>query len=83
MPNAEPLEIHVNVENTGGEIQIGDYRFSGTQFQELIDYVWRGGYPRWKDEIRPGYVLEMRDNILQNRAGVFEGFVFEDSGNNH
>jgi hypothetical protein len=49
------------------------------QFQELIKYIWRGGYPRWKDEIRPGYVTGMRDIILQNCRGIFSGILFEDS----
>jgi len=74
---ATPLEIHVNVENAGGEIQVGDYRFSRSQFQEIIDYVWRGGYPRWKDEIRPAYVSIMRDKIMRNCKGIFEGIDFQ------
>jgi len=74
---AEPLEIHVTVDNVRAEIQIGDYRFSNAHFQELIDYVWRGGYPRWKDEIRPAYVLAMRDKILRNCKGIFNGMNFQ------
>jgi len=70
---AEPLEIHVSVENDGREIEVGEYRFRRTQFQELIDYVWRGGYPRWKDEIRPLYVSTMRDKVVRNCEGIFEG----------
>jgi hypothetical protein len=70
---AELLDIRVAVKNAGGEIKVGDYRFSKTQFQELIDYVWRGGYPRWKDDIRPAYVSAMRDNIMRNCQGIFEG----------
>ncbi len=80
---AQACDISVAIPRGGEKIEIGVYRVSRVQLQELIKYVWRGGYPRWKDEIRPDYVLEMRDNILQNRAGVFKGFVFEDSGNNH
>jgi len=68
---AEPLEIQVVVKNTRGEIQIGDYRFSSTQFQELIDYVWRGGYPRWKDEIRPAYVTALKEKIQKKSKGIF------------
>jgi len=70
---AAPLEIHVMVNHVGREIKIGDYRFSSAQFQQLIDYVWRGGYPRWKDEIRPDYVAAMRNKIMRNRQGIFEG----------
>ncbi|MCK5128119.1 MAG: hypothetical protein KAR42_17820 [candidate division Zixibacteria bacterium] len=75
---ARPLEISFSVSSNGREIKIGVYRFNRSQFQKLILYVWRGGYPRWKDEIRPGYVTQMRDNILQNCAGVFESIIFED-----
>jgi len=74
---AEPLEILVTVNNGGGDIQVGDYRFSSAQFQELIDYVWRGGYPRWKDEIRPAYVAAMRDKILRNCQGIFDGITID------
>jgi len=75
---ARPLEISFAVSYNGREIKIGVYRFNRNQFQKLILYVWRGGYPRWKDEIRPGYVTQMRDNILLNCKGVFESIIFED-----
>jgi hypothetical protein len=35
------------------------YIFSEAGFAKLVGYVERGGYPRWKDERRPPYVLEM------------------------
>jgi hypothetical protein len=75
---AQPREISVAISPEGGEIEIGVFRFNRAQFQELIKYVWRGGHPRWKDEIKPGYVAGMRNNILQNHTGIFEGIVFED-----
>ena len=77
---ARPQEISVSVPVAGETVDLGIYRFSREQFQALIAYVWRGGYPRWKDGTRPSYVLEMRDKITQNRRGVFEGIVFSDSG---
>ena len=72
---AEPLGIHVTVDNVREAIQIGAYRFSSAQFQALINYVWHGGYPRWKDEIRPAYVSAMRDKILLNCQGLFKGIT--------
>ena len=60
------------------EIVLGTYRFNHLQFQELLKYVWRGGYPRWKNEIRPAYVLEMKNNILLNGTGVFSDVEFGD-----
>jgi hypothetical protein len=76
---AQHREISVTTSPEGDEIEIGVYRFNRVQFQELIKYVWRGGYPRWKDEIRPGYVRVMKDTLLQNCKGIFNGIVFEDS----
>jgi len=73
---AEALEVEVAVAPGGADIAIGDYRFDRRHFQELINYVWNGGYPRWKDDIRPAYVNAMRDKIMQNRRGIFEGIVF-------
>jgi len=55
--------------------QIGDYRFELDSFYELIRYVWQGGYPRWKDELRPYYVINMRNKILQNNNNLFEDIV--------
>jgi hypothetical protein len=75
---AEGIRIPVIVEQEAAEIRIGDYRFTKTSFHELIHYVWRGGMPRWKDEVRPDYVTAMRQRIEKNRRGVFEGMVFQD-----
>jgi hypothetical protein len=55
------------------EVSIGPYRFTRTGFQELIKYVWQGGYPRWKDETRPGYVVAMKDKIGLSSYGIFSG----------
>ncbi len=63
--------VDVTVNGATREIQIGDYLFSFTTFQELIRYVWRGGYPRWKNEVRPACVLAMREEILSSRAQFF------------
>jgi hypothetical protein len=76
---AQPREILVAISAKGSDIQIGDYRFNRNQFQKLIQYVWRGGYPRWKDEARPDYVVAMKDILFQNSKGIFNGIVFEDS----
>ncbi len=75
---AQPRKINVEVFDGGREIALGDYRFSCSQFQQLVKYVWRGGYPRWKDEIRPSYVMEMKGRIMENPRGLFEAMDFED-----
>ena len=56
---ADEEEIRFEGDPTEGEVSIGEYRFSREGFGELVRYVWRGGYPRWRDEVRPGYVLDL------------------------
>ena len=51
------------------EVIIGDYRFNQEFFQELLLYVWRGGYPRWRDGRQPGYVEAMKQSV--EKAGCF------------
>ena len=74
---AQCRKIQVDDSGGGRQIAIGNYRFSREQFQQLIKYVWRGGYPRWKDEIRPSYVIEMQAEIMRNPRGLFQGMAFE------
>ncbi len=54
------------------KIMVGQYLFNISVFHELIRYVWQGGYPRFKDEIRPEYVLNMKDRILKSRNSFFK-----------
>ena len=74
---ADPFETAFIIGGEKGEISIGPYRFTRPGFQELIKYVWQGGYPRWKDEIRPAYAAAMHEKVLQNRNGIFEKVAFK------
>ena len=60
---------------TDGKVNIGSYVFDKAVFHELILYVWKGGYPGWKDERRPPYVLRMKA-CLQNTQNTFFKGVF-------
>lgn len=59
------------------EVDIGAYKFNRKTFQKLITYVWQGGYPRWRDGIRPDYVLGMKTKIEGCRYGLFEKIQFD------
>ena len=74
---ASRLHIPVTISERALEIGIGEYKFSHTTFLELIKYVWRGGFPRWKDEIRPRFVEEMKVKIERHRHRLFENMSFE------
>jgi hypothetical protein len=69
--------VQITVDNKKQEAAFGRYHFNRFQFQELLKYVWRGGYPRWKDDIRPAYVLAMKEQIMANRKGIFESIQFD------
>ena len=74
---AEACRIDVTFDRKKQEISIGGYRFTRAVFQQLLNYVWRGGYPRWKEEIRPEYVAAMKRAAEGSENSLFEGIVFE------
>ncbi len=71
---ASQVEIQLVAAPRELEVSIGEYRFSRDWFCELIKYVWAGGFPRWKGEERPGYVLKMKDEIERSEHWLFVGF---------
>lgn len=60
---AVPCRIPFRARFPAGDASIGQFRFSNRVFHELIDYVRRGGYPRWAAGQRPGYVFAMVDAL--------------------
>ena len=66
-------EALFTMDEAQNEAAIGPYRFSRSSFQALIRYVWQGGYPRWKDEQRPDYVLAMKDRIHASDCPLLQG----------
>ncbi len=55
------------------QVHMGPYVFDMNAFHELIRYVWQGGYPCWKDGIRPPYVLQMKKHVLESCNRFFKG----------
>lgn len=70
-PYATARSVAVAVNETDRTVQIGDYHFSFRSFQELIRYVWRGGYPQWKNSERPACVLAMHTALPNSRLPLF------------
>src|SRR4030042_3417564 len=50
-------DIHFMMDQKTEQINIGEYLFGKLSFHELIKYIWMGGFPRWKDNLRPDYVF--------------------------
>ncbi len=61
---------------TAALVGIGRYQFSVPVFHELLDYVWRGGYPRYRDDVRPSGVLEMKRCVERSGSWLFHGVEF-------
>ena len=58
-----PETIVVEWDPTDSTAGICEFRFHPDALARLIAYVEQGGYPRWKDEIRPQYVREMTEAL--------------------
>jgi len=63
--------ITVRNDSASQELKIGEYLFSKKGFHALFGYLWAGGYPRWKDGIRPLYILKMRETIERSVNPLF------------
>ncbi len=72
---AKRLNISFVIHQKDDKIGIGEYFFNRTSFQELIKYIWLGGFPRWKDGIRPDYVLKMKGMIEKSKNPLFDGLI--------
>ena len=53
----------IRLRRDADSISVGEYVFDPTVFSDLIAYVDRGGYPRWKNEVRPPYVRKMLEKL--------------------
>ena len=73
---AASKSIPVRLDKVNETVSIGEYLFTKAVFHQLIQYVWAGGYPRWKDEIRPGYVMEMKERLEKAGGWLTRGLVF-------
>ena len=70
----KPIPVRVDPEHETASIS--EYLFTKEVFHQLIQYVWVGGYPRWRDEIRPGYVMEMKGRLEKAGGWLTRGLVF-------
>jgi len=70
----KPAKILVEVEARSQRVKIAELLFSKVAFQELVAYVWRGGMPGWQDNLKPDYVIAVKDAINTSISPIFEGF---------
>ncbi len=73
---AQRVSLSLTLDEESRTLEIGEYIFSREEFHEILDYVWLGGYPRWKDGIRPGYVMHMKVDVQKSKNWLFDGMNF-------
>lgn len=61
----QPAEIKLHWNRPEGLVALAEIRFDLPGFAALVDYVDRGGYPRWLGERRPDYVTEMMSVLTE------------------
>jgi len=72
----KPARISLKGDASGGSFVMGEYIFNRPWFHELLKYIWMGGYPRWKDGVRPPYVVSMKEAAEKSRHPLF-GLTFD------
>lgn len=63
----------VKFDEDKGLVHLGEYIFDRPGFRELLDYVWRGGMPMWRDNDPPEYVREMIEAVRTSPYWPFQG----------
>ena len=68
--------IQVTTDKCAPGIAIGSYHFDRSEFHRLLDYVWLGGYPGWKEVDPPDYVRVMCESAVSSDPPLFRDLVF-------
>lgn len=68
--------ISFQAEKDHGVVAIGEFVFTPDTFRSIITYVWLGGYPRWREGVRPDDVLNMKKAVEESTSWLFDGPIF-------
>jgi hypothetical protein len=68
---AQKEKVPIVISKSEGTISIGEYVFESEDFHQVLMYIWQGGWPRWKDEVQPGYVKEMMKGVFSSKHWLF------------
>jgi len=75
---AAPLRLEIRIAVEADRVSLDAYRFTRQGFHALVRYVWQGGYPRWRDGLRPDYVQKMKDAIGQCPSSFFSELCLQE-----
>jgi hypothetical protein len=68
---AEEQSIAIRFYEGTKTVAIGDYVFEKQVFHEILDYIWRGGMPMWRDNDPPQYVRDMMEAVRASAVWLF------------
>jgi hypothetical protein len=68
---AQKEKVPIIISKGGGTISIGEYVFEPEDFHQILMYISQGGWPKWKDEVQPGYVKEMMKAVISSKHWLF------------
>ncbi len=69
------ISLPLVLDQTKNHTILGDCLFDKPSFWRLIEYVWLGGLPRWRDRIRPDYVNAMKEAIESAHHPMLKGLL--------
>jgi hypothetical protein len=70
---ADPVELSIVPSESAGTVDVGGYVFDAPGFGDLVRYLWRGGLPRWTDDVQPEYVRRMMAAVRASPSWLFRG----------
>jgi hypothetical protein len=70
-------KIPVRGDREHQRVTVAEYLFTREVFHQLVEYVWLGGYPRWRDGVRPDYVQEMKKALGKASGWLFRGLSLQ------
>jgi hypothetical protein len=74
---ATKKKIPVRGDAANETVAVAEYLFTKGVFHRIVEYVWLGGYPRWKDGMAPDYLHEMKKNLETASGWLFRGLVLK------
>ncbi len=58
--------VELRVRREAALLAVGEHQFTDEQLGLLVEYVDCGGFPRWRDDLRPDYVRELVRRLIEN-----------------
>lgn len=72
----EKVLLPLTLDQKRDKIILSEFIFDRPSFYKLVEYVWLGGLPRWRDRRRPQYVMAMKEALERAQHPMLKGQLF-------